>query len=269
MRACDPSAPDAELRELAGHSSERVRAAVALNPAVSTDLLLSLVHDASDWVAGLAASHPATGRSVWEAAFARGGRVLVDVVAVPWLDPDLAAAAAASDDSEVRETLAGHTAHQDLLVQLARDPDPGVRAGVAGNRFAGELWRTLAKDPQRRVRAAVAGNPYAPDELMTTFATDRSADVRWAAASMHPHNPRVVAAFVDDSDPVVADHARQHLHAPAERTFEPDGSVLWHHPWETEGPPPWPTVDDPQADVLGIAQHARQIVVEERLRGLR
>jgi hypothetical protein len=191
------------------------------------------------------------------------------LVAVPWLDRDLAAAAAASDETEVRETLAGHTAHQDLLVELARDADPKVRAGVAGNRFAGELWTTLAKDPQRRVRAAVAGNPYAPDELMTTFATDRSADVRWVAASMHPHNPRVVAAFVDDSDPIVADHARQHVQAPAERTFEPDGSVLWQYPWENEGPPPWPPPDDPLADVLGIAQHARQIVVEERLRGLR
>ena len=235
IRACDPSTPKAELHELAGHRSERVRAAVALNPAAPAALLLTLAADASDWVAGLAASHPAADRTVWEAAFARGGRVLVDLVAVPWLDPDLAVAAAVIGETEVRETLARRTAHRDLLVQLAGDADPKVRAGVAENRFAAELWATLANDRNRHVRAAVAGNPYAPDELMTTFATDRSADVRWASVSTHPHDPRVVAAFVDDPDPIVADHARQHLHAPAERTFEPDGSVLWQYPWETEG----------------------------------
>lgn len=139
---------------------------------------------------------------------------------------------------------------------------------MAGNRFAGQLWSSLANDPHHPVRAAVAGNPYAPDELMATFATDRSADVRWATVSAHPHSPRVVAAFVDDPDAIVADHARQHLQAPAQRTFEPDGSVLWQYPWENEGPPPWPALGDPQADVLGIAEHARQIVVEERLRAL-
>ena len=269
ISACDPATPATGLRELAGHPSERVRAAVTLNPAVPKDLLLTLVQDASEWVAGLAASHPAADRSVWEAAFVRGGSVLFDLVAVPWLDLDLAAAAAATGDAEVREKLAGHTAHRALLAQLASDADPKVRAGVAGNRFAGMLWTTLARDPQRRVRAAVAGNPYAPDELMTTFATDRSADVRWVAASMHSHNPQVVAAFIDDPDPIVADHAQQHLRAPAERTFEPDGSVIWQYPWENEGPPPWPTRDDPQADVLGIAEQARLVEVEARLRALR
>ena len=269
ISACDRATPEAALRQLAGHHSERVRAAVALNPAAPTDLLLTLVQAPSNWVAGLAASHPAADRSVWEAAFARGGRVLIDLVAVPWLDLDLAAAAAATGDAEVREPLASHTARRALLVQLAGDADPKVRAGVARNRFAGELWTTLAKDPQRQVRAAVAGNPYAPDELMTIFATDRSADVRWVAASTHPHNPQVVAAFIDDLDPIVADHARQHLRAPAERTFEPDGSVLWQYPGENEGPPPWSALDDPQADVLGIAEHARRVEVEARLRALR
>lgn len=79
----------AEFRYLASHSSERVRAAVALNRAVSTDLLQSLVSDASDWVAGLAASHPAASRDAWETALARRGQVLADVVAHPWLDRDL------------------------------------------------------------------------------------------------------------------------------------------------------------------------------------
>jgi hypothetical protein len=268
ISACDPATPEAALGALAGHRNERVRAAVALNPAAPADLLLSLIKDTSDWVAGLAASHPTADRSVWEAAFTRGGRVLIDLVAVPWLDLDLAAAAAATGDAEVRESLAGHTAHPALLVQLAGDADPKVRAGVAGNRFAGQLWATLAKDPQRHVRAAVAGNPYAPDELMTTFATDRSADVRWATVSTHPHNPQVAAAFIDDPDPIVASHARQHLRAPAERTFEPDGSVRWQYPWENEAPPPWPVLDDPQADVLGIAAQARLLEVEARLRAL-
>ncbi|WP_380099743.1 hypothetical protein [Knoellia sp. GCM10027112] len=99
ISACDGATPEAALRQLAGHHSERVRAAVALNPAAPTDLLLTLVQDPSNWVAGLAASHPAADRSVWEAAFARGGRVLIDLVAVPWLDLDLAAAAAATGDA--------------------------------------------------------------------------------------------------------------------------------------------------------------------------
>lgn len=164
--------------------------------------------------------------------------------------------------------LAGRTAHRTLLMQLADDADPKVRAGVAWNRFAGQLWTTLAKDPQRQVRAAVAGNPHAPDELMTTFTTDRSADVRWGAVSTGPHNPNVVAPFIYGPDPSVADHARLHLRAPAEGIFEPDGSVLWQYPWEDECPLPQPTLDDPQGDVLGMAAHARQVVVEARLRGL-
>jgi hypothetical protein len=266
--ACDPATPEVELRELARNRSERVRACVALNPGTPTTLLIGLVQDASDWVAGLAASHPRADRRVWEAALDRGGRVLLDLVAIPWLDPDMAAAAAATAETEVRGTLARRTAHRDLLVQLAGDADPQVRAGVAENRFAGALWTTLATDRNRHVRAAVAGNPRAPDELMTTFATDRSADVRWAAVSTHPHSPHVAAAFVDDPDPTVADHARQHLEAPAQRTFEPDGSVMWRYPWENEGPPLWSAVGDPQADVLGVAEHARQIAIEERLRAL-
>lgn len=101
-----------------------VRAGVALNPGTPSALLIGLVQDASDWVAGLAASHPRADRGVWEAALARGGRVLMDLVAIPWLDPDLAASAAATGEADVRETLARRTANRDLLVQLARGCRP-------------------------------------------------------------------------------------------------------------------------------------------------
>ncbi|MBU4214079.1 MAG: hypothetical protein KJ792_05435 [Actinobacteria bacterium] len=206
------------LAELAGHSSARVRDAVALNPSTDDATLLRLAYDDRAEVR-IGAAVTGGSRPALEG----------DLAASPdkWVRAILAHAYAAAphlqllrptqerltEDSfyEVRERIAETTAHRDLFERLLADPDPRVRGRCGSNPRAlrTDMDRLLGDRHLEARRVAVTFGALFPDEEQTLRAAqDRSAEVRWAVL-FRAGAPRSVAiALADDPDESVRDHAR-------------------------------------------------------------
>ncbi|HET9772110.1 MAG TPA: hypothetical protein VFS16_14550 [Acidimicrobiia bacterium] len=178
MAAARAGLPAAVLERLAHDPVASVRAAVAANPSLSSDLRARLGRDPYPFV---------------QRAAGRFASKLPDSV-VDNLDTMPLA---------FRQALAGAPAARGLLGRLVGDT-PVVTAALARNRATpADTLRTLAASADPITRAGVAQNPGCPAPVANRLASDVDPKVR-AAAATHPLlAKRNVARLAVDPDPQV------------------------------------------------------------------
>ena len=122
----------------------------------------------------------------------RGDSRLKIQIAVSRLTPAEALNLLASDQSIVREAVAGHpNTPAETLNLLARDSYRGVRKAVAEKPSTpAETLNLLARDSERDIRIAVAKKPSTPAETLNLLARDSDGGVREAVAK-NPSTPKL------------------------------------------------------------------------------
>lgn len=215
--AADPTATVADLTTLATDRSPVVRAAVARNPATPPDLLHALVEDRNFQVL-VAAVTENPSRNAITIALASPVRDARQLVAQR---DDLTSAdieALLRDPAhQVREQLATWSKDPEVLARLARDAHPSVRSeAVLNQHLSKEDTEMLASDRIARVRAAVASSRRLDPATLTRLAADRSVNVRWNVLVFNPERLDLAALIAEDTDEIIAVHARGQLDDPRE-----------------------------------------------------
>ncbi|MFY1701890.1 hypothetical protein ACN28G_09165 [Micromonospora sp. WMMA1923] len=203
-------APAQALRPLARDHDRHVREAVARNPSTSAGNLLRLLKDADRWVRWAVGGNPAGDESVRRAMAQAPDKELRGLLAERRdTEPELAAQLVDDVSPEVRERLATHTHHPDVIAALMADRTARVRKGLARNpRTTAEQRRVLARDPVVDVRVALVRAAELDETVWAGLVDDRSAQVRLAMATSEVVPPHIRQALRDDPDELVAAAAR-------------------------------------------------------------
>jgi len=210
--AARPDAPAEALRPLARDRDRTVRETVAKNPATSQGNLLRLVGDADRWVRWAVAANPACDARVRHLMVKAQDKELRGLVAEMWeLEPDLAAILVDDASPEVRERLASHTYHPEIISALLRDRTVRVRKGVAINkRTTAEQRHILAQDSSPDVRAALVRAVELAEADLRLMLDDRSVEVRRSMATSAVTPQHIRQELEKDADETVAEDARRY-----------------------------------------------------------
>lgn len=188
-RASHPDTGAEALAELVADPLAPVRAAVAARPDLPTPLARRLARDGDAAVAAAIAGNPAAPRQ----AIRRAAR--------PWASAEVRRAAAANPN-----------AGRWLLVWFALSGRWDVRRSVAGNPACPQwlLVGRLALDRRWSVREAVAASPRTSGVVLSLYARDRLAPLRFAVAGNRSLPSRTAERLLRDQDAYVAGVAASH-----------------------------------------------------------
>lgn len=213
--ARNPATPTSVLERMADRGVKE-RRWLAQNQGLSERLVQRLVHDPSEAVRKKMADNVSISEQFLEQLAVHDPSSVVRHVAIHNEALSEATLDALSRRTQpwIRAIASRRSTSGDMLERLSSDPCALVRAAVVLNpRVTAAILDALAGDTNDEVRISVAMNLLTPDELLERLSADWSDDVRWAVAQ-HPFTSRPVLERLEhDSDPRTAEDARFSLRA--------------------------------------------------------
>ena len=198
--AMHPNASEELLEELSRDSQAEVKAAVAQNPKTSGEVLARLFTETSGVIRVSLARNPNCPPSILLSLIPEAypsGEMAVALVSQKNLPGEVLLRLLGHLDSQGRRLAASHpNVTTELLSTLCRDNDAQVLCEVAKNpKTSPAALLVLSCNIDVRVRYAVTQNPNAPEEALLRLLRDSQEELRRAAA-IHPNTPAEFRALL-------------------------------------------------------------------------